>query len=126
MPSSSDRCLSARQALSLVFVLLVASAVLASAAASGGDGKKVPPSPTGNKEGPVERATTSRKNKGEDKRPGRVDLYGDPLPDGAIARLGTTRLRHEGIIQSLFFLPGDRAVVAFAKDGLWMWQSPGG
>jgi RNA polymerase sigma factor (sigma-70 family) len=60
-----------------------------------------------------------------DKGP-RTDAHGDPLPEGALARLGTTRLRHEGHVQSLFFLPGAQAVGAFANDGLWMWQSPEG
>lgn len=42
---------------------------------------------------------------GEDAKPPRTDLCGDPLPPGAMARLGTIRLRHA------------RADVVFSKDG---------
>jgi WD40 repeat protein len=35
----------------------------------------------------------------------RTDLYGDPLPPGAILRMGSTRLKHS------------QAAVAFSKDG---------
>src|SRR5438105_634500 len=39
--------------------------------------------------------------------PARVDPFGDPLPEGAIARIGTTRLRASAMVN----------VVAFSHDG---------
>jgi WD40 repeat protein len=49
--------------------------------------------------------------------PPRTDALGDPLPDGAVARLGTVRLRHPGPVDSLRFTPDGRAVVSNGWDG---------
>jgi WD40 repeat protein len=47
----------------------------------------------------------------------RTDLYGDPLPNGAIARLGSIRLRHAGL-SDFVFLPGGQTVLSAGSDSV--------
>jgi WD40 repeat protein len=65
------------------------------------------------------------------KGPGRVDALGDPLPPGAIVRLGTTRFRHAGIFlgvaaddKALLFLTDDHLLHLDAKTGKLVRQCP--
>ncbi len=45
----------------------------------------------------------------------RVDFYGDPLPQGAIARLGTVRFRHPGVVHAVA-LTAECKLIAAAND----------
>jgi len=53
---------------------------------------------------------SDRSDPGSQNQP-RTDLYGDPLPPGALARLGSVQLRHQGLTD-LVFLPDNRTLVS--------------
>src|SRR5688572_3188545 len=56
-----------------------------------------------------------------------TDVHGDPLPAGALARLGTTRLRHDTPIVFAALLPGDTRVLSASRDGVvCAWEFPSG
>jgi RNA polymerase sigma factor (sigma-70 family) len=46
---------------------------------------------------------------------GRVDLYGDPLPRGAVARLGSMRLRHAGL-SDFALVPDGKTILTVGRD----------
>lgn len=55
----------------------------------------------------------------------RLDLYGDPLPSGAIAQLGTLRLRHTELVNSVAVSPTTgRMLASAAEDGtVALWET---
>src|SRR3954454_20821417 len=55
------------------------------------------------------------------------DLHGDPLPDGAIARIGTVRWRHSDVVAFAAFLPDSKKVICASMDGvIRLWDFPSG
>src|SRR5262245_4551213 len=55
------------------------------------------------------------------------DVHGDSLPPGAVARLGTTRFRHQGPILFAAFLPDGKGVSSVSSDGvICVWEFPSG
>jgi WD40 repeat protein len=58
----------------------------------------------------------------------RTDLYGDPLPTGAISRLGTTRFRHGSQwLKGLALTPDGKTLIAAAEEhSLHFWDTATG
>jgi WD40 repeat protein len=57
----------------------------------------------------------------------RLDLYGDPLPEGAVARLGSLQFRHAGLSSDYVFLAGGKTVLTAGSDRvLRFWDVPTG
>jgi WD40 repeat protein len=48
--------------------------------------------------------------------PARVDSLGDPLPDGALARIGSVRLRHSGEVGLLAFSNDSKTLFSLGSD----------
>jgi RNA polymerase sigma factor (sigma-70 family) len=97
-------------ALLLAVSLLAGAGVLARQTGEAGPpaGKPEPPAavrPGGN--GPAR----------EDAPRAAVDRYGDPLPAGALLRLGTVRLRHAVMTACAAFTPDGRSVIVSDADG---------
>jgi hypothetical protein len=62
----------------------------------------------------------------EEKQP-REDLYGDPMPAGAVVRMGTTRWRHGGGVCFAAMLPnGKRVLTAGFDKTIRLWEYPSG
>jgi WD40 repeat protein len=56
----------------------------------------------------------------------RTDRLGDPLPPGAIARIGTTRLHLDREIQALAVTPDGKRIAAISDSMLGVWDLPSG
>jgi RNA polymerase sigma factor (sigma-70 family) len=101
--------------LKAVTVLLLALGLSAGAGLAGHRGDATPPQAKQASAVGLAPATTDQEA-GQGEGLSRVDSYGDPLPPGALARLGTVRLRHGGRIYSLAVSPDGRTLASRGLD----------
>jgi WD40 repeat protein len=57
----------------------------------------------------------------------RTDRFGDPLPEGAVARIGTVRFRHSSPVYALAWAPDGKALASTSAHGeLRLWEAATG
>src|SRR5262249_54001023 len=55
-----------------------------------------------------------------------ADQHGDPLPDGAVARLGSVRFNHGEGLRSLHFSPDGKTILSEGDGSLRLWDTTTG
>ncbi len=110
-------------AVLLVKLALVTAGFLAVAVLAGGAGLLL------KQPAPKEAAPAAAPNL-QSQGPGPTDRHGDPLPAGAVTRLGTTRFRHGDVgAQGLAFLPDGRTLIGATTNSghsIWFWEASTG
>jgi RNA polymerase sigma factor (sigma-70 family) len=74
------------------------------------------PLETGPQAAPAQAAGDSDRPRLDEGQRGLTDRLGDPLPDGAVARLGTVRFRHGQWVRSVAFAPDGRLIASASAD----------
>jgi RNA polymerase sigma factor (sigma-70 family) len=108
--------LGAALVLATSLTALAAGGLVASPQAGGNPAKKiVQPNP----------APQAAKGKAEarSEKVDRSEVHGDPLPAGAIARLGTKRFRYEGRADALAFTPDGKWIAGYVNDSVTVWDA---
>jgi RNA polymerase sigma factor (sigma-70 family) len=71
-------------------------------------------------------AVSQEPPKNDEQKKERVDRHGDPLPPGAIARLGTVRFRAPDEADALAFAPDAKTVAVSSRAGLFLFAADSG
>jgi RNA polymerase sigma factor (sigma-70 family) len=58
--------------------------------------------------------------------PVRADRHGDPLPDGAVVRLGTVRFNHGADLNHLLFTPDGKTILSGGRRLVRLWNAASG